>query len=250
MKLKEKVAIVTGSGRGIGRAIALELAREGAKVVTNAVHLDHAESVAKEVRVLGGESLATKADVSKKTDVIAMVRKAMDRFGRIDILVNNAGLVHFDPLLKLSEDEWDKILDVNLKGTFLCSQTVAGEMITKKTGGVIINISSIAGKVGFPQLAHYCASKGGIIELTREMALELIQYGIRVNSIAPGVIDTDMIKPIVKDKNSKKSFLQAIPMGRFGRPEEIAKAVVFLASNDSSYVIGQTIFVDGGWITR
>jgi NAD(P)-dependent dehydrogenase (short-subunit alcohol dehydrogenase family) len=249
MKLKDKVAIVTGSGRGIGRAIALELAKEGAKVVTNALHLKHAKSVAKEIKDLGSESLPVKADVSKKTDVKKMVDKAMKKFGRVDILVNNAGLVRFDPLMKISEKEWDKILDVNLRGAFLCTQAAAGKMMKNKSG-TIINISSIAGKVGVPQLAHYCASKGGIIELTREMSLELIREDIRVNCVAPGAVETDMIQPILKDKKAKKSFLQAIPMGRFGKPEEIAKVVAFLASEDSSYIMGQTIFVDGGWITR
>lgn len=250
MKLKGKVAVVTGSGRGIGRAIALEFAREGAKVVTNAVHLDHAEDVANEIRRSGGEALAVVADVSKKREVESMVKKAIKKFGKVDILVNNAGIVHTDPLLKLTEKEWEYILDINLKGTFLCSQAVAREMIGKKVKGVIINIASIAGKVGFPQLAHYCASKGGVIELTKEMALELIPYGIRVNCIGPGAIETDMLKPITDDKATREGLLQAIPMGRFGQPREIATVAVFLASDDSSYIIGQTIFVDGGWITR
>lgn len=250
MKLQGKVAIVTGSGRGIGRAIALEFAKEGANVVTNAVHLDHAESVADEIRALGGSAMAVKADVSKRSEVEALVKTTMGKFGRIDILVNNAGVVHTDPLLEISEEEWDKILDINLKGAFLCSQAVAREMIKGRTKGSIIHIASIAGKVGFPQMAHYCASKGGIIELTRELALELIPNGIRVNCIGPGAIETDMLKPMTEDKTAKESLLQAIPMGRFGRPEEIAKVAVFLASDDSSYMIGQTVFVDGGWITR
>ncbi len=249
MRLGDKVAIVTGSSKGIGRAIALEFGKEGAKVVTNDRKLKGSEKTADEIVANGGVAIAVRADVSKKKDVDRMIKQVVKRFGRIDVLVNNAGIVRFDPITKVSEKEWDKVLDVNLKGTFLCSQAVAKTMLKQKSG-VIINIASIAGMVGFPQLAPYCASKGGIIELTRELAIELAPNKIRVNCIGPGAIDTDMTKSIKEDKKSMKSYLAKIPLARLGKPEEIAKAALFLASDDSSYMTGQAIFVDGGWLAR
>jgi len=170
----------------------------------------------------------------------------MKKFKKIDILVNNAGIVHFEPFTKITEKEWNETVSVDLKGTFLCSQAAAKMM---KRGGRIINISSIAGVVGFPQLAPYCASKGGVIELTRELALELAP-NINVNSIGPGVIETDMTKDMLSDKKARDGLLASIPMGRAGKPEEIASAAVFLASDDSNYMTGQTIFVDGGWTIK
>ncbi len=263
MKLKGKVAVVTGSGRGIGRAIAIALAKEGAKVAVDCLHHENAEAVAKEIRKHGGEALAISGDVSSAKDVRKIFDSVVKKFSRIDILVNNAGIVHMDPLLDLKEEQWDAILDTNLKGCFLCSQAAARIMTKQKNGvkptsksaskpyitGKIINISSIAGKIGFPQLAHYCASKGGIIELTREMALELAP-NITVNAIGPGVIETDMTKDLLADKNARENFLQSIPLGRVGKPEDIAAVAVFLASSGADYITGQTIYVDGGWITK
>ncbi len=248
MKLKGKVAVVTGSGRGIGRAIAIALAKEGAKVAVDCLHHENAEAVAKEIRKHGGEALAISGDVSSAKDVKKIFDSVVKKFSRIDILVNNAGIVHMDPLLDLKEKQWDAILDTNLKGCFLCSQAAA-RIMTKQKNGKIINISSIAGKIGFPQLAHYCASKGGIIELTREMALELAP-NITVNAIGPGVIETDMTKDLLADKNARENFLQSIPLGRVGKPEDIAAVAVFLASSGADYITGQTIYVDGGWITK
>lgn len=260
MKLKGRVAVVTGSGRGIGRAIALAFAKEGVEVVVNCLHKENAEAVVKEIKKSGGTAVAVAGDVSSAKDVKKIFDAAVKKFRRIDILVNNAGIVHFDPLLKMSEEQWDRILDVNLKGTFLCSQAAARIMTKQKKtdrrtrsasciSGKIINISSIAGKIGFPNLAHYCASKGGIIELTREMALELAP-NITVNAIGPGVIETDMTKGLLAHRKSREGLLQQIPLGRTGRPEDIAGVAVFLASNDADYITGQTIFADGGWITR
>jgi len=246
MKLKGKVAIVTGAGRGIGRAIAIALANEGAKVVVNSLHSEHADKVSAEIKKAGGTALATAGDVSSARDIKALFDSAIKKFGKVDILVNNAGVVHFEPVLQITEAEWDNILSINLKGTFLASQAAVRVM---KPGSKIINISSIAGKIGFPQLAHYCASKGGIIELTKEMALELAPK-ITVNAIGPGVIETDMTKGLLSDKKSRDGFMSQIPLGRVGQPEDIAKVAVFLASDDSSYMTGQTIFVDGGWIIR
>lgn len=250
MRLKNKNAIITGSGRGIGKAIAIEFAKEGANVVVNCLHKENAKKVVDEINKTGNTAVEACGDVSKSRDVNKIVNKAIKTFKKIDILVNNAGIVHFDPLLKITEKEWDKILGVNLRGTFLMSQAVAKHMIKNKTKGVIVNIASIAGKVGFAQLAHYCASKGGIIELTKEMAIELAPNKIRVNAIGPGVIETDMTKGILSDAASAKQFLGAIPMGRVGKPEEIARVAVFLASDDASYMTGHTIFADGGWVSQ
>ncbi len=250
MRFKGKKAIVTGSARGIGRAIALQLAQEGADVAINSRHLEDCKKIVKEIEALGRKAIAVECDVSKYRNVNKMVEKAVKAFGRIDVLVNNAGIVHFDPVTKMTEKEWNAILDVNLRGNFLCSQAVVKHMIAKKIRGNIVNIASIAGKVGFPQLAHYCASKGAIIELTKEMAIELAPNGIRVNAVAPGVIETDMTKDLLADPASAKRFVSAIPLGRPGKPEEIAKAVAFLASDDASYVTGHTLVVDGGWVSQ
>ncbi len=246
MKLKGKVAIVTGGGRGIGRAIALAFAQEGATVVINALHTPHATEVANEIKKAGGVAIGIGGDVSSARDAGILIDTAIEKFKKIDILVNNAGIVRMDPIPKVTESEWDKILSVNLKGNFLCSQAASMVM---KTGSKIINVSSIAGEVGFSQLAPYCASKGGMIELTREMAIELAPK-ITVNAIAPGVIDTDMTKKMLEDKKTKRGFLASIPLGRIGKPEDIAGAAVFLASEDADYITGQILTVDGGWTAR
>jgi NAD(P)-dependent dehydrogenase (short-subunit alcohol dehydrogenase family) len=249
MKLQGKVAIVTGSSKGIGRAIAIAFAKEGAKVVINSRHKKDAEEVVREIKAMGMEAMAVEADVSKANDVRIMVKQAVDRFGRVDILVNNAGIAHFCPVTNISEKEWDATIGINLKGQFLCSKEVATDVLKRGAKGNIINITSIAGEVGFKNLAHYCASKGGVLELTKELALELAP-NIRVNAIGPGVIETDMTKDLLLNPEAKKNLLQAIPLGRLGRPEDIAKVAVFLASDDSDYMTGHTIFVDGGWLTQ
>lgn len=247
MKLKDKVAIVTGSTRGIGRSIAELFLKEGAKVVINGTDQNKCDEAAKQ---LGKNAIGIKADISKSEEINQMIKKTIEKFGKIDILVNNAGIVHFDPFFELSEDQWDKLMDVDLKGTFLCSQKVAKEMVKRGNGGKIINISSVAGFIGFPRLCHYCAAKAGVAELTKEIAIELAPYKINVNSIAPGIIETDMTKDMIKDTKSLKQLLSRIPLGRVGKPEEIAKVALFLASDDSSYMTGTTVFVDGGWLTE
>lgn len=250
MNLKNKVAIVTGARRGIGQGIALSLAKAGANVVVSDIDQGDCQKVVKEIEKLGREGLAVKCDVSSKGEVEAMVKATMDKFGRIDILVNNAGIAVFKPFLELSEEDWDKTLDINLKGQFLCAQAVAKEMVKKKYGK-IINIASVASGqvgVGFPNLAHYCASKGGVVAMTEELALELTPMGINVNAIGPGVIETPMTKDLLSDKKTKQGILARVPKGRTGRPEDVAQAVVFLASDGADYVTGATLFVDGGWL--
>jgi len=249
MNLKNKVAVVTGAKQGIGKAIALELAKHGANVVVSDIDLKGCEEVAEEIKDLGTDALAIKCDVTKQDQIDEMIKKTTEKFDSPDILINNAGVVKQKPFLEFTEEDWDTILDVNLKGMFLVTKTAAKEM-AKNESGKIVSISSIAGEVGFANTSAYCASKAGIINLTRELALELSDKGINVNAIAPGVIKTDMTEDMLEDENTKKDLLANIPMGRVGKPEEIAKAVVFLASDDSDYITGHTLVVDGGWLSR
>ena len=252
MDLKNKVAIITGARRGMGKTHALTLAKAGAKVVVSDLFLKDCLKVVKEIEKEGGEAIAIKCDISKKKDVEVMIKKTIKKFKKIDILVNNAGIAQFMPFLELTEKDWDKTININLKGYFLCSQACAKEMAKQKSG-TIINISSIAmGQVGagFPTLAHYCASKGGIAAMAEALAVELAPYNIRVNTIAPGVIDTPMVGDIKNDPKSLKGFLAKIPMGRMGQPQEISDAVLFLASDNSSYITGSVLVVDGGYLAQ
>lgn len=249
MKLKNKIAIVTGSRRGIGRSITLELAKEGAKVVVSDIDLKECQNVCDEIKKTGSDAIAVKCDVSKKRDVDAMVKKTIQKFKRIDILVNNAGVFLMKPFVQMTEKDWDFVLDINLKGVFLCANAVAKQMVKQK-GGKIISIASIAGEVGFMNSSAYCASKAGIINLTRELAMELSPHNINVNVVAPGVIATKMTEDMLKDKKAKEVLLANTPLGRMGNPEEIGKAAIFLASNDSNFITGHTLVVDGGWLTH
>jgi len=245
MKLKNKVAIVTGSGQGIGKGIALALAKEGAKVVVSDV-TDKIHEVVKEIEVLGSKALAVKADVSNSKDTEEIAKKTLKKFKRIDILVNNAGIFPYKSFAEMTERDWDKVLSVNLKGTFLCTKAVLPAMIEQKYGK-IINISSIAGTVvGFPKLVHYCASKGGVTGFTKGAALDLAEHGINVNAIAPGAIETPGATAAMGGKEALQQFAQTIPIKRLGQPIDIANLVVFLASDDSSNITGQCIVSDGG----
>ena len=246
MLLKQKVAIVTGAAKGIGRGIAFALASEGCDVVVSDIDKTGCEEVAEELRQLGVKALAVKSDVSKKLEVAKLFKQSIKAFGRLDILVNNAGIFPFVSFAKMKEAEWDKVIDVNLKSVFLCSQEAAKIL---PEGGRIINISSIASFVGFEGLVHYCASKGGINSLIRALALELAPKNITVNAVAPGAIDTPGASQ-ASTKESKKQTLAMIPLARMGQPEDIANAVVFLASGKAGYITGQTIVVDGGWTLR
>jgi NAD(P)-dependent dehydrogenase (short-subunit alcohol dehydrogenase family) len=245
--LKDKVAIITGSGKGIGKAIALEFAKAGAGVVVNDINLEEAEKVAKEIHDMGGKALAIRADVTRSEEIQEMIKDTLMKFEKIDILVNNAGVITFDSFLDIKEEDLDRTLAVDLKGVFLCSQAVVRRMIEQGTGGKIINIASAEGFIGHPKLLHHCAAKAAVIELTKEMASELAQYKINVNAVGPGIIETDGIKDFLKDHAHKKSIIDKIALKRMGRPEDIAEAVVFLASRKSDYITGKTIFIDGGW---
>ena len=250
MDLKDKVAIVTGARRGMGITHALVLAKDGVKVVVADISLEDCQKVVEEIEKNGGEAIAVKCDVSKKEEVKEMVKETVEKFGKVDILVNNAGITQFKPFLELTEEEWDRTIDINLKGYFLCAQATAEEM-AKQKAGVIVNIASVAmGQqgIGFPTLVHYCASKGGIVGMTEALAVELAPFGIRVNAIAPGMIDTPMIDPVKKDPGTMEAMLARVPMHRVGKPKEVSNLVLFLASDASSYITGSTVVIDGGWL--
>ncbi len=250
--LRGKVALVTGGGRGIGKAIAWALAEAGADVAVNYVsEPEKAEAVVMMIRKLGQRSIAVRGDVSKKDEVDAMVARVERELGRIDVLVNNAGILMFEPFLTMSEANWDRVIDVNLKGQFLVAQAAARGMVRRGTGGRIVNLASIASGqvgIGYPNIAHYCASKGGVIAMTEAMALELGPHGISVNAIAPGIIGTDMTKDLVGDPRAQTSLLARIPKGRIGRPEDVAALAVFLASDEADYCTGAAFYVGGGWL--
>jgi 3-oxoacyl-[acyl-carrier protein] reductase len=250
MKLSGKTAIVTGARRGMGRATALALAREGANVVVSDISQEDCQKVVDEIEKLGRKGLAFKCDVSSSGDVEDMVKRTVAEFGRVDILVNNAGILTFKPFLELTDEDWDKTLSVNLKGQFLCARAAA-KVMAKNKWGRIINIASISSGgcgIAFPLIAHYTASKGGVVALTEALALELTSQGINVNAICPGAIDTDMSKG-VKEGGQLAQVLARIPKGRLGQPEEIASLAVFLASEESDYISGAAIVIDGGWLT-
>lgn len=246
MLLENKTAIVTGARRGIGKGIALALAKEGCNVVISDIDEKDCEAVAEEARKLGPKALAVRCDVSKKEEVEKLFSRTIEEFGRLDILVNNAGIFPFVSFAEMKEEDWDKVLNVNLKSIFLCSKEAAKVLPEE---GRIVNISSIAAYVGFEGLVHYCASKGAINSMIRALALELASKKITVNAIAPGAIETPGASE-VSTEESKKQTIAMVPLSRMGQPEDIADAVVFLASEKASYITGQTIIVDGGWTLK
>lgn len=248
--LTGKVALVTGASSGIGRASALALAKQGANVVVAARRVDRLAELAKEIVSMGREALPVMMDVTKKETITAAVAKTIEMYGRLDILLNNAGVAEFMPFLEMTEEAWDKIIDTNLKGYFLVAQAAAREM-AKHTWGRIVNIASIASGgvgIGFPSIAHYCASKGGVVAMTEAMAVELAPKGILVNCIGPGVIETEMTDAMLKDPKQAEALVARAPLKRTGKPEEIAAAVVYLASEEASYTTGACLYVDGGWL--
>ncbi|WP_019242343.1 MULTISPECIES: 3-oxoacyl-[acyl-carrier-protein] reductase [Bacillus] len=246
MKLKDQVAIVTGASRGIGREIALELAREGASVVVNYAGSEaKAKEVVAEIQALGSSAIAIRCNVADSDDVASMVKTTIEEFGKVDILVNNAGVTRDNLLMRMKEEEWDTVLNTNLKGVFLCTKSVTRPMM-KQRKGRIINVASVVGISGNAGQANYVAAKAGVIGLTKTTAKELAPRGITVNAVAPGFISTDMTDQLPEDV--KNTMLQQIPLARFGEPEDIAKVVAFLASNDSSYMTGQTLTIDGGMV--
>jgi len=246
MQLKNKVAIITGAKQGIGLGIALAFAKEGCNVVVSDIVQADCGKVAKKLQKFGIKTLAIACDVSKKTEVDNLINETIKRFSKLDILVNNAGIFPFVPFLEMTEENWDKVLDVNLKSIFLCSQAAVKKM---KAGGKIINISSITSLVGFEGLVHYCASKGGINGMVRALALELADKKINVNVVAPGAIGTPGATKALTD-DAKKGMVASIPWKKMGTPDDIAQATIFLASDKSDYITGQVLVVDGGWTLR
>ena len=244
-----KNAIVTGGAKGIGYAIAKRYLSEGARVIIADQDEKAGEQACEDLSDLGDVRFVA-ADVSERLDVRNLVAKSLDAFGEIDILVNNAGISYAADFLELKEADFDRVLGVNLKGVFLCSQAVARHMVNKVEeggdAGCIINMSSINSVVALPDQVPYSVSKGGVAQLTRVMALSLAPHGIRVNAIGPGSIVTDMLNAVVGDKNAREKILSRTPLGRIGEPGEIAGIAVFLASKDASYVTGQTVYADGG----
>lgn len=243
LALEDKVALITGGARGIGKEIAIEFARAGAKVALCDINLKQAEETAKEMKEIGRETTAFGVDVTNSVQVQEMVDKILDKFGKIDILINNAGITKDALLIRMSEEDWDSVISVNLKGTFNCTRTVAKVML-KAHSGRIVNIASIIGIMGNIGQANYSASKAGIIGFTKSIAKELAQRGINVNAIAPGFIQTDMTVGLPED--IKNRMLSEIPLGRFGEPKDVARLALFLSSESSSYITGQVIQVDGG----
>jgi NAD(P)-dependent dehydrogenase (short-subunit alcohol dehydrogenase family) len=247
MRLKDKVAIVTGGGQGIGRAIAVEFAKEGAKVAVNARGLDPLEEVVKEIGAGGGEALAVGGDVSKMADVDRIIETTVNTYGKLDILVNNAGILISADVKHHSEQIWDDTMDINVKGTFLCIQRALPEMI-KRGKGKIINIASIAGQIGFPNAVAYCASKGAIMGLTKALAMELAPKKINVNAIGPGDVRTPLNAHLLSEPEYLKSRVDQTPYGRVGEVSDIAPGAVYLASDESDFVNGITLTIDGGLI--
>jgi 3-oxoacyl-[acyl-carrier protein] reductase len=247
MRLKDKVALVTGSGRGIGKAVALAYAREGADVVVNYSSSGKAaEEVVAAIRGMGRKAVALKADVADKQQVEEMFRKGLETFGRLDILVNNAGFTRPALLLKMEEEQWDAVVDIHLKGVFLCSQA-AGRQMKEQNAGKIINVTSVAGVVGTVGQVNYSAAKGGVISLTKSIARELARYNVCANVVSIGILAMGMSEKITSDEKFADIYMNRILLKRFGQPEDVTPMFVFLASGESDYITGQLICVDGGY---
>jgi 3-oxoacyl-[acyl-carrier protein] reductase len=241
-----KVVLVTGAGRGIGKAIAIAFARAGARVAVNDINPESCAQTAAEISASGGQALACHADVANKLAVQAMLIDIEDQWGRVDILINNAGVEPHQPILQLDEWDWNRTLDVNLKGAFLCSQS-AGRMMQKQGGGVIVNVASIAGRAaGLRDRSAYVASKTGLIGFTKECAREFAAHNIRVNAVCPGVIITELTAHLRQNEAQLRKWLEDIPLGRLGDPEDVTGLVLFLCSDAARYITGQAIHVDGG----
>lgn len=255
MRLKDKVALVTGAASGIGRATALLFGQEGARVMCADLNGEGAERVARQIADAGGQAAAIQVDVCREADAQRMVRETVERWGRLDVLFNNAGLEFALPVAQVPEGEWDRLIDVNLKGVFLGCKYAIPQMV-RQGGGAIVNTASVAGLRGVAWLSTYCASKGGVVLLTKALALEWARQNVRVNAVCPGVIRTAMVEAAIQrgeqvfgesQKDAWQRLGEGHPMGRIGEPEEVARAVLFLASDEASFITGAALPVDGGW---
>jgi 3-oxoacyl-[acyl-carrier protein] reductase len=243
LKLAGKVALVTGGAQGIGKAVAFLLARNGADIIVSDINLEKAEETAKELQALGQRTMAMKVDVANLDQVEKMVGAILEKFGQIDILVNNAGITRDKLILRMTEEDWDAVLNINLKGTFNCTKAVVRHM-SKQRSGKIVNIASVVGEMGNAGQANYAASKAGVIGFTKTIAREFAQRGINVNAIAPGYVETPMTDSL--PEKVKEDLKRLIPMERLGKPDDVAEAVLFLVSDASSYITGQVLNVNGG----
>jgi glucose 1-dehydrogenase len=251
MQLEKKVAVVTGASSGIGEAIALAFGAEGATVTVDyRSHADEAKDVVKQIEGVGSKALAVHADITNPEDASNLVHRTVEEFGRLDILINNAGIENKMPFLETPLEVWNKVIAVNLTGPWLCCQEAARQLVAQGGPGRIINISSVHEDLPMPTNSPYCAAKGGLRMLTRTIALELAPYNITVNNIAPGAVETPMDAPLKEHPEQMEKLLSEIPLGRMGKPEEIAALAVYLASDASAYVTGSTFFIDGGMIRQ
>ena len=246
MKLKDKVSIITGATKGIGLACAEEFAKEGSKVVLSGRTESLGEEAAERIRAGGGDAEFVRCDISQNAQIQNLVKKTLEKYGRIDVVVNNAGVNHSANFFDISEEDWDWVMSVDLKGTFLLSQAAAKVMVDQGIQGVIINMSSVMAVMALADQVPYCAAKGGVNQLTKAMAIALGDYGIRVNAIGPGPVLTDLMQRVVNNKEKEAELLSRLPLGRIAECREIATVAVFMASDDSSFFTGQCVYPDGG----
>lgn len=250
MRLENKTVVVTGAGSGLGKAVAIMAAKEGAKIVMADINQAAMDVTKEEISSAGGQAIGCVVDVCKEESIVSMLEEGVKAFGKVDALVNCAGIFSSIPFLELSEKDWDRMININLKGSFLCTQQFIKQVLKQNTGASIVFLSSISGFIGFTKSAHYCASKGAIRQLSKAIALEFGPQGIRSNVVAPGTIETPMNSWIIDDPEMHKQSVASIPMGRFGKSEEIASAILFLISDEASYCTGSELLVDGGQITH
>lgn len=246
MILKDKVAIVTGATKGIGMACAQEFAKEGAKVVASGRSADLGQAVVADICAEGGDAIFVQCDVSKKAEVDNLVAQTLARYGTIDIVVNNAGVNHSANFFDTTEEDWDWVMSVDLKGTFLLSQAAARVMVAQGKPGAIVNVSSVMAQLALADQVPYCAAKGGVNQLTKSMGLALIKHGIRVNAVAPGPVMTELMERVVHSPEKHQVLMDRLPIGYIASCKEMARVVVFLAGEDASYFVGQTLYADGG----
>jgi 3-oxoacyl-[acyl-carrier protein] reductase len=247
MRLKDKVAVVTGSSRGVGRAVALAFGKEGAKVVVNYTSSEQpANEAVRAIESMGSKAIAVKADVALKSEAERLILAAIETFGRVDVLVNNAGFTRPALMVNMTEDQWDQVVDIHLKGAFLCAQA-AGRQMKEQNSGKIINVTSVAGLVGTVGQINYSAAKGGVISMTKSMARELARYNVCANVISLGIVATDMTEKIRSDEKLRDIYMNRILLKRFAEAGDIAPAFIFLASDESNYITGQLLCVDGGY---